>query len=251
MFLLPLLNRDAFPNNTNRKPILRDCLTRRTGQPTFLLSIQLIYLKVQLVFRNHATIGNWLRNYVLYCPNRRHLRYILLLLIRLLLLLLGRLASSGTVFLDVVGITTFDTLCRCHPCLLHGIGDKLFTRFFGFIGSIRLVEFRTGALRFRLRILLLHTLGVILLGSLRGFIGILLLLCPTCPFYLVLELGPCTGLSSPFVIQGRYCIGDSMETHLNTGEDFIQYVFVSTCSDHVGSDLGLNGVHKVLPECLS
>jgi len=110
MFLLPFLNRDAFPNNTNRKPILRDCLTLSTGQPAFLLSIQLIYLKVQVVLRNNTTIGNWLRNNVHRCGNRRHLRCLLLPLISLLLLLLGRLASVRTVPFDVVGITTFDAL---------------------------------------------------------------------------------------------------------------------------------------------
>jgi len=221
MFLLPLLNRGGFPNNTNRKPILRDCLTWRTGHPAFLLSIQLIYLKVQLVLRNNVTIGNWLRNYVHCCRNCGYLSCLLLPLISLPLLLLGGLLSVRTVLLDVVEITTFDTLWGCHPYLFHGIGDKLFTRFFGFLGCIRLVGFFTSALRFRLGILLLHTLAVILLGSLRRFIGLLLLLCPTCPVYLVLELGPRIGLSSPFVLQGRSWIGNGMETHLNTGGDFI------------------------------
>ena len=251
MFLLPFLNKDAFPNNTNRKPILRDCLTRRTVHPAFLLNIQLIYLKVQRVLRNDTTIGNCLKNYVHCCHNRRHLRCLLLPLISLLLLLLGKLPSVYTVLLNVVGITTFDILLGCHPCLFHGIGDKLFTRFFGFLGGIRLIGFRNGALGFRLRLLLLHMLGLILLGTLQGFIGLILLLCLTCPVYLLLELSPCIGLSSLFVLQGRSCVAYGMETHFNTGGDFIQYVLLSTCSEHVGSDLWLDGVDKVLPERLS
>jgi len=202
MFLLPFLNRDAFPHNTNRKPILRDCLTRRTGQPAFLLSIQLIYLKVQLVLRNNPTIGNWLRNYIHCCRNRGHLRRLLLPLLGLLLLFLGRFPSISAVLLNVVGVTTFDTLRGCHPCLFHSISDKLFTGFFGLFASIGLVGFRTGALRFRLRLLLLHTLVIILLGNLRGFVDLFLLFCPTCPIDFMLELGPSLLLSTPLVFQG-------------------------------------------------
>jgi len=221
MFLLPFFNRYAFRNNTNRKQILRDCLTRRTERPAFLMGIQLIYLKVQLVLRNHTTIVNWLRNYVHYCRKCRHFRRLLLPLLGLLLALLVSLPSISTVLFNVVGITTFDTLRSCHPCLFHGIGNKLFTRFFGFFGVIRLVGFRTGALRFSLRLLLLHILSVILLGSLQRCIGLLLLLCPTCPVNVVAELGLSTVLSTPLVLQGQSCINDSMETHLNTNADFI------------------------------
>jgi len=221
MFLLPFLNRDAFPNNTNQNPILRDCLTRPTGQPAFLLSIQLICHKVQLVLRNNPTMRNWLRNHVHCCLYCGHLRCLLLSFISLLLLLLGRPPRIRTVLLDTVRITTFDTWRGCPPCLFHGIGDKIFTRFFDFLGGIRIVGFRNGALGFRLRLLLLHMLSVNLLGSLQGFIGLLTLLCPTYPIYLVPELSRSIGLQTPFLFQGRSCIGDDKETHLKPGRDFI------------------------------
>jgi len=95
------------------------------------------------------------------------------------------------------------------------------TRFFGFFGSIRLVGFRTSALTFRLRLPLLHMLVIILLGSLRGFVGLLLLLCPTCSVYLMLELGSSILLSTPLIFQGGSSICDSVEAHLDTCRDFI------------------------------
>jgi len=202
MFLLPFLNRDSFPQNTNRKPVLRDCLTRRTGQPAFLLSIQLIYLKVQLVLQNNTTIGNWLRNYVHCCRYRGHLRRILLPLLGLLLLILCSFPSISTVLVYVVGITTFNTLRGCHPCLFHGIGDKLFTSFFCFLSGIGLIGFRTGALSFSLRLLLLHSLVIILLGSFRGFVDLFLLFRSSWAMYFMLKLGPSILLSTPLVFQG-------------------------------------------------
>jgi len=60
-------------------------------------------------------------------------------LLGLLLVLLGRFLSISTVLFNVVGITTLDTLRGFHLYLFHGIGDELFTRFFGFLGSIGLV----------------------------------------------------------------------------------------------------------------
>jgi len=157
MFLIPFLYRDAVPNKTNRKPIVRDCLTRRIGQFTFQLSIQLNSLNVQLDLWNNTTIGNWLRNYVHSYRNCRPLRYLLLPLLGLLLLLLVRFPTIVTVLLNMVGIPTFDTLRGCHPCLFESIGYKLFTRVFTIFSGIKLVGFCTGALRFRLRLLLLHT----------------------------------------------------------------------------------------------
>jgi len=154
------------------------------------LSIQLIKLKVQLVHTKNIRIVNWLKNYVLYCRNCRHLHCLLRFLLGLILLLLGRFSIISIVLFHVVGVTTFDRLTGCCVWLFKGIDDELFSKLFDFFVGIGPVGFLTSTVIFRLPLPLVQTLVIILLDSLQGFVVLLLLLCPTCPINLIVELGP-------------------------------------------------------------